>query len=211
MRLFRFLLSKLAATPAQLVLFDNFADDANGWIEATNRSPVLRQKIAQGRLCLDSSSPDMGVNSSVTGLLNGARNFTIEARLQIQGKGDVAYACLNFGIAKLTPGLRTIAGGEVATDLGDTKYYFGYSDRQELLVAKWHKGVETYYYRGYSETLDVGAFNTLTIAKHQGIVSYALNGQVLFQHKARPLRGTGIGVSVAPNATVWVDYIKLMN
>jgi hypothetical protein len=84
---------------------------------------------------------------------------------RIQGKGDLAYGCLSFGIAKLSLGLRTIAGEEVATDLGDTQYYFGYSDRQELLVAKWHKGIETYYYRGYCAALEVGAFNKLTITK----------------------------------------------
>jgi hypothetical protein len=213
MKLFRFLLGKSTAapTPPQIILWDTFADDARGWVEPTNRNPVLRQKIEQGKLCLDSSSPEMGVASSVPSSLNGAKDFTIETSLKVSGKEDLAYASLNFGIAKLTPGLRTIAGVEVATNLGDTEYYFGYSDQQEVLVAKWHKGVETYYYRGYSNAVEVGAFNQLTIAKHQGLVSYAINGVVVFRHKAQPLRGRGVGFSVAPNATLWVDYIKVIN
>lgn len=212
-RLFRLLVGQAAAPPAppQLVLFDTFADDRNGWIEPTNRNPVLRQSLEQGTLCLDSSSPEMGVASSLANRLNGARDFTIEARLKVRGKGALAYACLNFGIAKVTPGLRTIAGVEVATDLGDTKLYFGYSDRQEVLITKWHKGVETHYYRGYREAVAVGAFNQLTIIKHQGYVSYAINEEVVFRHKARRLPGNGIGFSVAPNATLWVEYIKVMN
>ena len=175
MRLFHFLLRKLATTPPQLILLDTFVDDTNGWVEKTNRSLVLKQRIEQGALCLDSSSPDMGVASSITSTLQTGRDFTIEARLKVSGKGELAYACLEFGIAKLTPGWRTIAGEEVATDWGDTKYYFGYSDHQELLVAKWHKGGETYYHRGYCEAVEVGAFNKLTITKHRGLMSYALN------------------------------------
>jgi hypothetical protein len=213
MRLFRWLVGKATVppTPPQLLLWDTFADDRNGWIDATNRNPVLRQSLEQGRLCLDSSSPEMGVASSIASRLNGTRDFTIEASLKVRGKGDLAYACLNFGVAKLSPGLRTIAEVEVATDLGDTKFYFGYSDRQEVLVTKWHKGVETYYYRGYSEAVEVGAFNQLTITRHQGHVSYALNGTVIFRHKARSLPGSGVGFSVAPNATLWVEYIKVRN
>jgi hypothetical protein len=213
MRLFRWLFGKAAAPPGppQLLLWDTFADDRNGWVDATNRNPVLRQSLEQGRLCLDSSSPEMGVASSIASRLNGARDFAIEASLKVRGKGDLAYACLNFGIAKVTPGLRTIAGVEVATDLGDTKLYFGYSDRQEVLITKWHKGVETYYYRGYIEAVEAGAFNQLTIAKHQGHVSYAINGTVIFRHKAPSLPGSGVGVSVAPNAPLWVENIKVVN
>lgn len=213
MKLFHFVLGKLTTPPGppELVLWDTFADDQNGWIEATNRSPVLQQRLEQGGLCLDSSSPEMGVASAIPTRLNGARDFTIEASLKVSGKGGLAYACLNFGIQKVTPGLRTIAGVEVATDLGDTKFYFGYSDRQEVLVAKWDKGAETYYYRGYSEAVQVEAFNQLTITKRQGQLSYALNGVVIFQHKARSLPGNGVGFSVAPNATLWAAYVKVVN
>jgi hypothetical protein len=213
MRFFRFLLGQSAAPapPQQLLLLDTFADDRNGWVDPTNRNPVLRQEIEQGTLCLDSCSPEMGVASFIASSLNGTRDFTIEASIKVGGKGDLAYACLNFGIAQLTAGLRTIADVEVGTDLGATKYYFGYSEYQEVLVAKWHKGVETFYYRGYNNAVEVGEFNKLTITKQQGRVSYAINGEIVFWHKARPLPGTGVGFSVAPNATLWVKYIQVLN
>lgn len=60
----------------ELVLWDTFADDRNGWIDAANRSPVLQQRLEQCGLCLDSSSPEMGVASAIPTRLNGTRDST---------------------------------------------------------------------------------------------------------------------------------------
>jgi hypothetical protein len=194
-----------------VAVFDDFADNTNGWVDSANKSTVLIQKISDGKLCLDSFNEEMGVASSMTLALDEAKDFSIEASMKIKGKNGLAYASIDFGILKLTNGMRTISGVDVPTDLGDSKYYFGFSSERELLVTEWNKGKEVYFYRGYSDKIDIKGFNKIFIEKRGDSISYAINDKVVFKQKAKKLKGEGLGFSVAPNATLWVDYLKVIN
>jgi hypothetical protein len=195
----------------EILLLDDFADDANEWVDPTNKNPVLIQKIVDGKLCLDSFTDEMGVASSIFVDINDSKDFSIEAKMKIAGRNKLAYACVNFGASKLTEASRNISGVEVPTDIGDKKYYFGYSDFGELLVAEWNKGKEKYFYRGYSDAVNKDGFNKMLIEKKNDSISYVINDSVIFKQKPMKLKGRGVGFSVSPNSTLWVDYIKIIN
>jgi len=152
MTLFGFLSCKTNRkdTIPRVLLIDNFNDNTNGWVDLGKDNPTLTQKIDNGKLYLESSSSEMGVISYVNLDLDCSKDFSIESTLKIESKGDLAYASLEFGILKKDSAIRNINGINVPTTLGDKNFYFGFSESNEILIAKWDKGKETYYFRGFN-------------------------------------------------------------
>lgn len=213
MTLFGFLSCKTNKkdTTPRILLIDNFNDNINGWVDLGKDNPTLNQKIDNGKLYLESSSSEMGVISYVNLDLDCSKDFRIESKLKIESKGDLAYASLDFGIFKKDSAIRNINGTNVPTTLGDKNFYFGYSETNEILIAKWDKGKETYYYRGLNDSIRPNDFNKLVISKKLDSIYYYLNDNLIFKHRFEKLPGKGFGFSTAPNAKLLVDYIKIIN
>ena len=214
MTLFGFLSCKLTnkkETTPKVVLIDNFDDNSNGWVYSGKDNPTLTQKIDSGKLYLESSSKKMGVISYINLDLNFSRDFSIESELKIEGKGDLAYASLDFGILKENNAIRNINGINVPTTLGDNNFYYGFSDTKEIIIAKWEKGKETYYFRDHHDSVRLNDYNRLLISKIKDSIYYYLNNELIFKQSFHKLPGKGFGFSTAPNSKLWVDYIRITN
>ena len=203
--------TKKKDTTPKVLLIDNFEDNSNGWVDLGKDNPTLNQKIINGKLSLESSSEEMGVISYINLSLNYSRDFSIESELMIESKGDLAYASLDFGILKKDSAIRNINGINVPTTLGDKNFYFGFSDTKEILIAKWDKGKETYYFRGYNDSIRLNDYNKLLISKKFDSIYYFLNDNLIFKQRFEKLAGKGFGFSTAPNSKLLVDYIKIIN
>ena len=198
-------------TTRKVILVDNFDDNSNGWVNLGEDNPTLIQKIDNGKLYLESSSEEMGVISYINLDLNYSKDFSIESKLMIERKENLAYASLDFGILKKDIAIRNINGINVPTTLGDKNFYFGISDTKEILIAKWDKGKEIYYFRGHNDLIRINDYNKLFISKKLDSIYYYLNDNLIFKQRFEKLAGKGFGFSTAPNSKLLVDYIKIIN
>jgi len=213
MSIFRFLSSKPTneRTSQQVDFIDEFADNSNGWVEEEINNPSLIQQIKNGMLYLESNINELGVSSTMSFKLDESKDFEIEAKVKIQTEAEDCNVTLDFGISQNSRGHRVVGGQEVNTTWGATNYYFGYSDSNEFLIAKWEEGKETYYSRGHNDSLNTGGFNIIRISKVSKITKYFINDEQVFEHPHRKLFGAGLGFSSSPNSKLWVDYIKITN
>lgn len=201
MTLFGFLSckTKINDTSPKLLLIDNFDDNSNGWVDLGKDNPTLNQRIENGKLILESSSKEMGVISCIKLNFDYSKDFSIESMLKIEGKGDLAYASVDFGISKKDSAIRNINGINVPTTFGDKNFYFGFSETNEVLITKWDKGKETYYFRGFNDSIRSDDFNKLVISKKNDSIYYYINDNMIFKHRYEKLPGKGFGFSTAPN------------
>ena len=211
--LFGFLSSKTTfeKTREPINFLNEFMDNSNGWVQEEINNPLLIQEIKDGMLYLESNSSELGVASSIDFEFDESKDFEIEANVKIITDTDLCHVTLDFGVRQSKRGLRSVGGQYVNTTWGSTNYYFGFSDSQEYLVAKWNKGKETYYTRGYADNIETQDFNVIKIKKIGKISRYYINQELVSEQPYKKLFGTGIGFSSSPNSKLWVDYIRITN
>ena len=205
------LLSNKQAHQEPRNFFDDFQDNSNGWVYEEINNPLLIQRIQNGMLCLESNSSELGVASTIDFEFDQTRDFEIETRVKILSDIEECNVTLDFGIKQNVSGSRLVGGQNVNTTWGAVNYYFGYSDSQEYLMAKWNKGKEKYYARGYSEQIKTDDFNVIRIKKEGKTSKFFINDQLIHEQPYKKMLGTGIGFSSSPNSKLWVDYFKITN
>lgn len=193
------------------IVYDNFNDDSNNWINKEFNEPPFLHKIENGMLYLDSTSDEMGIVSYVNFKIDESKDFKLETRLKIDDDSDDSYITFDFGILQSTDGRRTVSGLDISTSYGQKNYYFGYSNAKEVLITKWNKGKEKYLHRGYFDSIKLGDFNILKIKKENKTISFYINDQVVFSTKFKKLPGIGFGFSSSPNSKVYIDYFSIDN
>jgi len=190
---------------------DDFEDNSNGWVQEEINNSVLIQRIENGMLYLESNSDELGVASSIDFEFDESRDFEIETRVKILTDNYHCNVTLDFGIKQNVSGSRSAGGQDVNTTWGASSYYFGYSNSQEYLMAKWNKGKEKYYSRGYAAQINPEDFNIIIIKKEGKTSRFFINNQLVFEKPYKKMFGTGIGFSSSPNSRLWVDYFKITN
>ena len=62
-----------------------------------------------------------------------------------------------------------------------------------------------------NDSIHPNDFNKLVISKKLDSIYYYINDNMIFKYRFEKLPGKGFGFSTAPNAKLWVDYIKIIN
>ncbi len=193
------------------ILYDKFIDNSNDWLNPDHNDLPFLQRIENETLYLESASDEMVVIASTKFKIDYSKDFQIETKVKIQSDSDDCYMSFDFGIRKIENAIRNISGQKIPTTLGDINYFIGYSDSQEVLIAKWKKGKEKYFFREYVDLIQVDDFNVILISKSGKMISYYINNSLIYSKRFEKFPGDGFGFATSPNGKLWVEYIKIEN
>lgn len=175
------------------------------------KHPQLIQEISKNKLILNSSSKEIGANSSIELNLDCSKKFTIRCKVRISSEPHDNYMYFHFGMLQRKKGTRLILNQKINTNYQASYFYYGFSNTGEIFVGNRKKGKDIDYRNQYSDLVRVNDFNTLQLQKLGNEMHYTLNGNLIFNLPFKRLAGDQLGFSTAAMGSLQVAYLKIDN
>ena len=170
------------------IFSEEFDDNRNQWGIGSLGEGQAEGRIENGLCFLQSNQTGINWELWKTVVLNPARDFEVETRLQFVGGEDNNANCLFWG-----------------RNDQDHRYRFGFSGNGHYCIDRFEGDWTTYVPWTPSALLDRAGFNTLTVRKIGATLYYYLNGQLVHSIPFPGLYGPYVGFQVNQNTTIAVD------
>lgn len=174
------------------ILFDDFNDYANQWLLGIEEGSWT-ETLDNGRLYFQSHT-DMPKEDLIPVIINTERDFEIETTIQFS-KGNMNQA---YGL-------------QYGKSMKESKQYdFFISANGQFTIDTYDDGFTDFIPFTPSEHVNSYAPNKLTIRKVSDTAYYFINEHLVHKMPFQPFYGNMMGIQVAANSTILIDYIKVL-